>query len=73
MPCSKRSLFRSFMSFLKMNKILEKFKADERYEFYDSRVKEKRGFSARYPVGESVRLRSVEVFEHSGNSATYEG
>jgi 6-pyruvoyltetrahydropterin/6-carboxytetrahydropterin synthase len=61
------------LAYQEMSKILEKFKADERYEFYDSRVKEKRGFSARYPVGESVRLRSVEVFEHSGNSATYEG
>jgi 6-pyruvoyltetrahydropterin/6-carboxytetrahydropterin synthase len=28
---------------------------------------------ARYPVGQGVKLRSVEVFEHAGNSATYEG
>jgi hypothetical protein len=27
----------------------------------------------RYPVGETVRLKSAEVFEHAGNSATYEG
>lgn len=32
-----------------------------------------RTFEARYPVGQGVRLRSVEVFEHEGNSATYEG
>jgi hypothetical protein len=30
-------------------------------------------FSARYPVGTGVRLRSAEVFEHAGNSAIYEG
>jgi len=28
---------------------------------------------SRYPIGESVRLKSAEVFEHAGNSATYEG
>lgn len=27
----------------------------------------------RYPVGESVKLVSVEVFEHAANSAIYEG
>ena len=27
----------------------------------------------RYPIGQSVRLKSVEVFEHAGNSAIYEG
>jgi 6-pyruvoyltetrahydropterin/6-carboxytetrahydropterin synthase len=32
-----------------------------------------RMFEARYPVGQGVRLRSVEVFEHAGNSAIYEG
>lgn len=30
-------------------------------------------FSARYPVGQGVKLKSVEVFEHEGNSAIYEG
>jgi 6-pyruvoyltetrahydropterin/6-carboxytetrahydropterin synthase len=30
-------------------------------------------FEARYPVGQGVKLRSVEVFEHDGNSAVYEG
>jgi len=32
-----------------------------------------RVFEARYPVGQGVRLRSAEVFEHAGNSAVYEG
>jgi 6-pyruvoyltetrahydropterin/6-carboxytetrahydropterin synthase len=30
-------------------------------------------YTARYPVGQGVRLRSAEVFEHEGNSAIYEG
>ena len=30
-------------------------------------------YTARYPVGKGVRLKSVEVFEHAGNSAVYEG
>jgi len=30
-------------------------------------------FEARYPVGQGVKLHSVEVFEHAGNSAIYEG
>lgn len=30
-------------------------------------------FKARYPVGQGVRLKSAEVFEHEGNSAIYEG
>jgi hypothetical protein len=29
-------------------------------------------FTCRYPVGSGVKLRSVEVFEHAGNSAIYE-
>jgi hypothetical protein len=27
----------------------------------------------RYPVNPSVRIKSVEVFEHGANSAIYEG
>jgi 6-pyruvoyltetrahydropterin/6-carboxytetrahydropterin synthase len=27
----------------------------------------------RYPIGQTVRLKSAEVFEHAGNSAIYEG
>ena len=30
-------------------------------------------YTCRYPVGKGVRLKSVEVFEHAGNSAIYEG
>jgi hypothetical protein len=27
----------------------------------------------RYPINPTVRIKSAEVFEHAGNSATYEG
>ena len=27
----------------------------------------------RYPINPTVRVKSVEVFEHAGNSAVYEG
>lgn len=30
-------------------------------------------YEARYPIGAGVRVKSVEVFEHAGNSAIYEG
>ena len=46
------------MCYDQMNKILAVFKIDN---------------TGRYPVGAGVRLKSVEVFEHAGNSAIYEG
>ena len=40
---------------------------------YNARVKNIGTYRSRYPIGEGVRLKSVEVFEHAGNSAIYEG
>jgi 6-pyruvoyltetrahydropterin/6-carboxytetrahydropterin synthase len=54
-----------------MNNILKTFQAGQEWTLLKSSGKV--SFKARYPVGKSVRLRSVEVFEHAGNSATYEG
>jgi hypothetical protein len=51
-----------------MNEILEAYQEGRGWTHPDGRV-----FEARYPVGEGVRLRSAEVFEHAGNSAVYEG
>jgi 6-pyruvoyltetrahydropterin/6-carboxytetrahydropterin synthase len=55
-----------------MNTILKTFLKDSAWRFTDSsgilRV-----YESRYPVGPDVKLKSVEVFEHAGNSATYEG
>lgn len=46
------------MAYDKMAEILEELKS---------------GNTDRYPVNRSVRLKSVEVFEHGANSAIYEG
>jgi len=54
-----------------MADILKTFQADETWHFMDD--KEIVAYAPRYPVGQGVRLRSVEVFEHEGNSAIYEG
>lgn len=55
------------LAYEKMSQILEIF---QRGNSIDINGKQ---YSARYPVGAGVRLKSVEVFEHAGNSATYEG
>ena len=51
-----------------MNEILTAYQEGQGWTHPDGRV-----FEARYPVGQGVRLRSAEVFEHAGNSAIYEG
>ena len=55
-------------AFMKMKDILETFQRGESYTLENGKT-----FSCRYPVGQGVKLRSVEVFEHNANSATYEG
>ena len=56
------------LAYKTMNEILESYKEGYSWMHPDGRV-----FEARYPVGQGVKLKSAEVFEHSGNSATYEG
>jgi hypothetical protein len=51
-----------------MSHILETYQAGKAYTLPNGKT-----FECRYPVGEGVKLRSVEVFEHNANSATYEG
>jgi 6-pyruvoyltetrahydropterin/6-carboxytetrahydropterin synthase len=51
-----------------MATILHIFKTGNDYNCPNGEI-----FKARYPVGQGVKLRSVEVFEHAGNSAVYEG
>ena len=55
------------LAYEKMNQILEIFQRGNSIEINGKQ------YNARYPVGAGVRLKSVEVFEHAGNSATYEG
>jgi hypothetical protein len=50
-----------------MAEILEAYQDGTGWTHPDGRV-----FEARYPVGSDVKIRSVEVFEHAGNAATYE-
>jgi hypothetical protein len=51
-----------------MQNILETFQRGEACTIENGKI-----FECRYPVGQGVRLRSVEVFEHNANSAVYEG
>jgi 6-pyruvoyltetrahydropterin/6-carboxytetrahydropterin synthase len=54
-----------------MADILKTFKAGETWHcMHSDKIVD---HVPRYPVGQGVRLRSVEVFEHEGNSAIYEG
>lgn len=55
------------LAYRTMNEILEAYKQGRSWTHPDGRV-----FESRYPVGADVCVRSVEVFEHAGNSATYE-
>ena len=54
-----------------MADILKDFQAGEDWNFMKDGLIV--NYKPRYPVGQGVRLRSVEVFEHAGNSAIYEG
>jgi 6-pyruvoyltetrahydropterin/6-carboxytetrahydropterin synthase len=56
------------LAYRTMAEILEAYQQGRGWTHPDGRV-----FEARYPVGQGVQLRSVEVFEHAGNSAIYEG
>jgi 6-pyruvoyltetrahydropterin/6-carboxytetrahydropterin synthase len=58
----------SELAYKKMQNILETFQRGEAVTLENGKM-----FSCRYPVGQGVRLRSVEVFEHQANSAVYEG
>jgi hypothetical protein len=55
-----------------MESILKNFQNGRSWQFAKNN-KDLVSFTARYPVGRDVKLRSVEVFEHAGNSAVYEG
>lgn len=59
------------LCYREMAKILNCFQTDQPYRL----MKHDRidAFEPRYATGQGVRLRSVEVFEHEGNSAVYEG
>jgi 6-pyruvoyltetrahydropterin/6-carboxytetrahydropterin synthase len=58
----------SELAYREMDKILKIYQRGEAYTLPNGK-----SFECRYPVGQGVRLRSVEVFEHNANSAVYEG
>lgn len=63
----------SEVAFNTMQHILETFQKGETWVLNTQDGKPLKTFSCRYPVGQGVKLRSVEVFEHNANSAVYEG
>jgi hypothetical protein len=56
-----------------MENILKAFQAGNSWFLVAQDGTTLKEFNCRYPVGQGVRLRSVEVFEHNANSAVYEG
>jgi 6-pyruvoyltetrahydropterin/6-carboxytetrahydropterin synthase len=60
------------LAYHNMNSILHNFQKGQPWQFTKNN-KDLISFTPRYPVGRGVRLRSVEIFEHAGNSAVYEG
>ena len=63
----------SEVAYKTMQDILETFQRGENWNFTNERNGTTYTFACRYPVGQGVKLRSVEVFEHNANSAVYEG
>jgi 6-pyruvoyltetrahydropterin/6-carboxytetrahydropterin synthase len=55
------------LAYGEMDKILQAFKQGADY------IVAGKTYGSRYPIGQGVRLKSAEVFEHAGNSAIYEG
>ena len=60
------------LAYREMAKILYCFQTDRPYRLMKG-TDHIETFEPRYPVGQDVKLRSAEVFEHAGNSAIYEG
>lgn len=63
----------SELAYMTMKDILETYQRGEAWQLKNDKGVVLKTFDCRYPVGRGVRLRSVEVFEHGANSATYEG
>jgi 6-pyruvoyltetrahydropterin/6-carboxytetrahydropterin synthase len=63
----------SELAYKTMENILKAFQAGNSWFLVAQDGTTLKEFSCRYPVGQGVKLRSAEVFEHAGNSAVYEG
>jgi 6-pyruvoyltetrahydropterin/6-carboxytetrahydropterin synthase len=60
-------------AFKELHNIIQTFQRGSTYYLKDQAGNTLKEFNCRYPVGQGVKLRSVEVFEHGANSAIYEG
>lgn len=56
----------SELAYKELDKIIKTFQRGESYTVAG------KTFECRYPVGQGVQVRSVEVFEHGANSAIYQ-
>jgi hypothetical protein len=63
----------SQLAYETMENILKAFQAGNSWFLVSQDGNTVKEFKCRYPVGQGVKLRSVEVFEHEANSAVYEG
>jgi hypothetical protein len=63
----------SELAYKTMENILRAFQAGNSWFLVAANGDTLQEFKCRYPVGQGVKLRSVEVCEHAGNSAVYEG
>jgi 6-pyruvoyltetrahydropterin/6-carboxytetrahydropterin synthase len=63
----------SELAYKTMENILRAFQAGNSWFLVSQDGNTVKEFKCRYPVGQGVKLRSVEVFEHEANSAVYEG
>jgi 6-pyruvoyltetrahydropterin/6-carboxytetrahydropterin synthase len=61
------------LAYKTMENILKAFQAGNAWFLVAQDGNTVKEFKCRYPVGQGVKLRSVEVFEHNANSAVYEG
>jgi 6-pyruvoyltetrahydropterin/6-carboxytetrahydropterin synthase len=59
-------------AFNELDKIIKTYQRGETYNLTSQDGTVLKSFNNRYPVGQGVRVRSVEVFEHGANSAIYE-
>jgi 6-pyruvoyltetrahydropterin/6-carboxytetrahydropterin synthase len=63
----------SELAFKTLDEIIKTYQAGQPWHLKNDKGGTLKTFECRYPVGQGVTLRSVEVFEHGANSAIYEG
>lgn len=59
-------------AFKELDTIIKTYQRGEAYNLTSQSGEVLKSFTNRYPVGQGVKVRSVEVFEHGANSAVFE-